>query len=94
MCGFQKDSIEKYLPMLLNSNYTVVLVEQVTDPPNPKREVTQIFSPGTYIEGSMSQIESNYLVSIFIEQLDNSKNNKFAIRSIISRTNNGQMYCF
>jgi DNA mismatch repair protein MutS len=73
MCGFQKDSIDKYLQILLNNNYTVVLVEQVTNPPNPKREVTKIFSPGTYMEESLGQIDSNYLVSIFIENLKDDK---------------------
>jgi DNA mismatch repair protein MutS len=73
MCGFQKDSIDKYLQILLNKNYTVVLVEQVTNPPNPKREVTKIFSPGTYMEESLVQIDSNFLVTIFIENLKDDK---------------------
>ena len=35
---------------LLNNNYTIVLVEQVTSPPNPEREVTEVISPGTIID--------------------------------------------
>ena len=31
------------------NDYTIVLVEQVTEPPNPERKVTQILSPGTSI---------------------------------------------
>ena len=49
MAGFPLISQEKHLTTLLENNYTIVLVEQITEPPNPERKVTQILSPGTNI---------------------------------------------
>ena len=45
MAGFPMISQEKHISNLLKNDYTVVLVEQTTEPPNPEREVTQILSP-------------------------------------------------
>ena len=50
MAGFPDHSIMKFRNILLNNNYTIVLVEQVTAAPNPEREVTEIISPGTIID--------------------------------------------
>ena len=50
LVGFTSISISKYLRVLLNHNYTVVRVDQITNPPNPKREVTKIYSPSTSID--------------------------------------------
>ena len=50
LAGFPVYSIGKYENILLNSNYTVVIVEQITPPPNPERGVTRILSPGTTVE--------------------------------------------
>ena len=50
MAGFPSISLNRYLKILVNNNYTTILVEQTTDPPNPKREITKIISPGTDIE--------------------------------------------
>ena len=47
MAGFPTHSLKKFIEILLSSQYTIILIEQVTPPPNPKREVTQIYSPGT-----------------------------------------------
>jgi DNA mismatch repair protein MutS len=72
MGGFPLIAQEKYLTYLLNHNFTVVLVEQITEPPNPERKVTKILSPGTDIEFNKKQ--NNFLVSIFIEHF--THNNK------------------
>ena len=50
MAGFPCHALKRFIHILLDNNYTVILIEQVTPPPNPKREITQIFSPGTYID--------------------------------------------
>ena len=67
LAGFPVYSIEKYQNMFLNNNYTVVIVEQTTPPPNPERGVTRILSPGTTILDYNSQ-DTRYLMSIFIEK--------------------------
>ena len=67
MAGIPTRSLKRYLNILLNANYTVVLIEQVTEPPNPKREITNIFSPGTYIK-EINNSDVNNIVSIYIEE--------------------------
>lgn len=67
MAGFPVYSIQKYENIFLNSNYTVVIVEQITSPPNPERGVTRILSPGTTIEDYNNQ-DTRFLMSIYIEK--------------------------
>ena len=52
MFGFPNHVLQKFLNILLQHNYTVVLVEQTTPPPNPTRAVTQVISPATYTEAA------------------------------------------
>lgn len=47
MAGFTKCSFSKYLQKLIEENYTVVQIDQVTLPPNPKRDVVAIHSSST-----------------------------------------------
>jgi len=67
MAGFPIHSLKRYLPILLSNNYTVVLIEQTSEPPNPKREITQIFSPGTYID-EINSSDPNNIVSIYLTE--------------------------
>ena len=67
LAGFPVYSIGKYENILLNSNYTVVIVEQITAPPNPERGVTRILSPGTTVEDYNNR-ETRYLMSVYIEK--------------------------
>lgn len=72
MAGFPSYALKKFVDILINNKYTNVIIEQVTPPPNPKREVTQIISPSTYIENLISY-ESNTLMVLYIEQIENWK---------------------
>ena len=67
LAGFPLYVIQKYENILLSNNYTVVVVEQITAPPNPERGVTRVISPGTAID-SYNQQDSHYLMSIYIEK--------------------------
>ncbi len=54
MAGFQPPYIDKYLPRLLDNQYTIVVMEQsliptATNKPKFERKVTRIISPSTYI---------------------------------------------
>jgi len=76
MLGFPTFTLPKFLKLLLEENYTIVVVSQVTNPPHPKREITGIYSPGTYVE-ELNTIDSNNVVSIYIEeekQINKKKN--------------------
>jgi DNA mismatch repair protein MutS len=75
MCGFPDHSITKFRNVLLNNNYTIVLVEQVTAAPNPEREVTEILSPGTIID-PFNKSTTNNLLSIYITQYTDYKSHK------------------
>ncbi len=68
LIGFPIYSLDKHVTKLIDSNYTVILVEQTTEPPNPKREVTKILSIGTITYNK--SFDSNYVCSIYIEQFN------------------------
>ena len=75
MAGFPNHSLKKFIDILINNNYTNVIIEQVTPPPNPKREVTQIISPSTYID-NLSAHNANVLLILYIELIENWKTKK------------------
>lgn len=66
LVGVPTISINKHLKTLINNKFTVVFVEQITPPPEPKRGLTRILSPTTYI-GEECKSDSNYLLSIYFE---------------------------
>ena len=67
MGGFPSHSMKRFLQVLVSNNYTVVLIEQTTPPPNPTREITKIISPGTYID-EVQKKDANYIVSLLINE--------------------------
>jgi len=75
MAGFPCHSLKRFIHILLDNNYTVILIEQVTPPPNPKREITQIFSPGTYID-EITNYNPNNIVSLYLKEEICYKTNK------------------
>tara|TARA_B110000037_G_C17125260_1_gene507752 strand:- start:139 stop:3255 length:3117 start_codon:yes stop_codon:yes gene_type:complete len=66
LAGIHISTLTKYLNVLIQNKYTVVLIEEVTPKPNIIRKVTNIYSPGTYIDNVM-EVNNNNIVSIFIE---------------------------
>ncbi len=79
MMGFPSVALEKFLNILIDNNFTVVIIDQVTPPPKPKREVTGIYSPGTYINSISNDSDSNYILSIFLTEEKLLKKNKKTI---------------
>jgi DNA mismatch repair protein MutS len=65
MLGFPSVSLSKFLKILIDYKYTVIVIDQTTPPPNPTREVTGIYSPSTFIENI--SIDNKYLMIIYIE---------------------------
>ena len=63
MAGIPLYVLDKYVDILYENGYTIILVEQVTPPPEPKREVTKILSPGT--SSNETTYENNYLMSLY-----------------------------
>ena len=66
MGGFQMPFSGKFIKLLIDSNYTVVIINQVSEPPNPERKVTQIISPGTYLE-EYNNADNNYMMSTLMK---------------------------
>ena len=74
MAGIPLFVINKYIDILLSENYTVIIIEQITPPPEPKREVTKIISPSTNIETNIVQVNNNFLMCIYFT-IGNNKTN-------------------
>ncbi|GAE91535.1 DNA mismatch repair protein MutS [Gracilibacillus boraciitolerans JCM 21714] len=69
MCGVPYHSAESYIKTLIDKGYKVAICEQVEDPKTAKgvvkREVVQLITPGTVMEGNMLEDkENNYLAAI------------------------------
>ncbi len=69
MCGVPYHSAENYIKQLIGKGFKVAICEQVEDPKTAKgvvkREVVQLVTPGTVMEGSMLEDkENNYLASL------------------------------
>ena len=47
MSGVPLVKLDKYCDIFLQNNYHVIVISQISAPPNPEREVTHILSPGT-----------------------------------------------
>lgn len=67
MAGFPSYTLHKFIDILVTNNKTVVLVEQTTSPPNPKREVTRIISPATYEEKIYTNTTTNYIMHLYLD---------------------------
>lgn len=65
MLGFPCLALSKYIPILLNENYTVVVADQVKAGMGFIRHVTEVISPSTYIDSSN---DDNYLVLVYVDK--------------------------
>ena len=81
MAGFPSHSVGKFRDKLLNEGYSIILIEQVTKPPNPERQVTEILSPGTVVD-AFNPNDTNYLVSVFIDSYKVKENDNKLIYSV------------
>lgn len=63
MAGFPCVALDKYLPLLLESNHHVVLYEQTSLPPNPTRAVTRVISKGTCVD--MAKTSASHNISAY-----------------------------
>lgn len=75
MAGFPMFALRKFVNILVDNNYTVIIVDQVSDPPKPKRAVTEIISPGTQIDVA-DTLETSNLMCIYLEEIKEWKTHK------------------
>ena len=92
MAGFPLYIINKYVDILVSNNYTVVIIEQVSPPPKPKREITKILSPSTNIENN--DINNNFLLSLYFTSVKINENETIiaSISYIDIQTNESFVY--
>ncbi|EIJ81413.1 DNA mismatch repair protein MutS [Bacillus methanolicus PB1] len=69
MCGVPYHSAASYIEQLIEKGYKVAICEQTEDPKQAKgvvkREVVQLITPGTMMEGKgLNEKENNYIASI------------------------------
>lgn len=75
MLGFPTIVKESFIEKLCNLNFTVILIDQTSEPPKPKREVTGIYSSSTFIDAkSLITVKTNFLVSIVIDKKSSISN--------------------
>lgn len=77
MSGVPIQSKDRHFKLLTENNYTVVVIEQTSEPPNPTRAVTQVLSPGMPIISN--QTENNFLCCIYLQEETKSVNIGFSI---------------
>lgn len=75
MAGFPSHALSKHTQALLSNGYTVVLVRQVTPPPNPKREVTEILSPAMQLQPTGT--DGNYLMVALWDMYEDATHRKY-----------------
>jgi len=68
MAGFPLYAVQKFIQILLNHQFTIVLIEQITPPPNPQRKITEIISPSTNINNNIRN--GNYILVYFFEEIN------------------------
>ncbi|MDR0282414.1 MAG: hypothetical protein LBI53_03755 [Candidatus Peribacteria bacterium] len=75
MAGVPHHSIDKYIPKLIQHGYKVAIAEQTSDPVPGKivqREVSQVITPGTYIQESSKKL--NYMVAVTAQETSAGEN--------------------
>lgn len=71
MAGFPCHSLEKFLDILINNNYTVIVYNQYIEKTKTKRQLDKIYSIGTYIDSDKNLINDNLILSLYIENINN-----------------------
>jgi DNA mismatch repair protein MutS len=77
MCGFPTVSINKYIEKLVNNGYHVVVVDQEGTGQDVERNVSGVYSPGTYID-NINNENTNRIIGLIIEELS-QKDNDFLV---------------
>lgn len=95
MAGVPIYQLHRHVKIFLKHDFTVVLYEQVTSKPNITRKITEIITPGTYIE-NINSIDSPGVGSLYIEEdIDFNTTQKiitFGLSYIDTSTGKNQIY--
>jgi DNA mismatch repair protein MutS len=69
MSGFRDYSIDKYINILTEANYTAIVYVQEKNGKNITRKLDRVYSPGTYISDFSSNTLSNNVISIWFDEI-------------------------
>jgi DNA mismatch repair protein MutS len=85
MSGFPIYMIDEYINKLILLDYIIVKIDQTTPPPKPLRRITDIISPGTYINSKIENVDDKNILSIVFDKY--KKNNIYYLIIGISSYN-------
>lgn len=75
MLGLPSGNVHKLLHILIDAGYTVVVIDQTSPAPKPRREITGVYSSSTYMQEMFSvdkinnsKVEANFLMCVYIEK--------------------------
>jgi DNA mismatch repair protein MutS len=94
MLGFTSIALHKFLKILIDNQFTVVVIDQVTPAPNPQRAITGIYSPSTFIDNV--SVENKYMMTLYFETnnaLNSTKSNVSVGMSAVD-ISTGQVYWY
>ena len=66
MLGIPCIALQRYLKMLIENDYKIIVIEQTSGPPLVRREITGIYSKGVFLD-EINSPDSTNIVSLFIE---------------------------
>jgi DNA mismatch repair protein MutS len=96
MLGCPIYTIDDFTESLTNLGYTVVVINQTTEPPNPKREIEGIYSPTTFLNktDTYSPLKSKNLICIVLDgiKLNTLPQLSIGITSYDMTTGEGSVY--
>ncbi len=79
--GFPENSLEKYTQILLQYNYTILIIDQIKIDNKIERKISQIITSGTYLDNL--DIKSNYILCVYLTT-NKKRNNKILYASGIT----------
>lgn len=86
MMGYPLVSHQKFMKIMLDNGLIVVVTEQVTPPPFPKRKITGVYTSGTSIDETNP--ENNFVMTVYIEEI----NKKYIIGVCLIDVSTGELF--
>ena len=70
--GFGVHVIDKYTKKINDAGYTCIIISQDSNNKNTTRSVSDILTPGTYIDDNINFCQTNNITSLWIENIKNN----------------------
>lgn len=76
MLGFPIFVVDNWVEKLVKLNFNVVIIDQITSPPNPKRGLREVITPATYFSNNNVEISNNknFITFINFNMIKDKKN--------------------